>query len=63
MRMDALKRQRRAVFGEHEELPKEVKEAVDAINQTINEQRPGWLERLQKAQQVRLVPSGIEISH
>lgn len=53
-RMDAL-RGGRAPSGQHQEqeLPKEVKEVVDAINVAINEARPGWLERLQKVQQIR----------
>jgi len=54
MRMNALRGGRAApgVHREQKELPKEVKEIVDTINVAINEARPGWLERLQKAQQV-----------
>ncbi|KAG5642636.1 hypothetical protein DXG03_002474 [Asterophora parasitica] len=52
-RMEALREQRRAAFGgDQKELPKEVTEMVDAINVAINEARPGWLERVQKAKQV-----------
>lgn len=50
MRMDALREQRKSPYGEQKELPREVKEMVDSINIAINEARPGWLERLQKAQ-------------
>lgn len=55
MRMNALRGGRAApgVHREQKELPKEVKEIVDTINVAINEARPGWLERLQKAQQIR----------
>ncbi|KAF5373228.1 hypothetical protein D9615_007492 [Tricholomella constricta] len=54
MRMEALREQRRAAYGgDQKEVPKEVKEMVDAINLAINEARPGWLERLRKAQQMK----------
>ncbi|KAF8075026.1 DnaJ-domain-containing protein [Lyophyllum atratum] len=55
MRMDAL-RERRGATGrrrEQKEVPEEVKVIVDAINVAINEARPGWLDRVQKAQQLK----------
>ncbi|KAG6810199.1 hypothetical protein H0H92_012934 [Tricholoma furcatifolium] len=35
-----------------EELPAEVQQIVDAINESIDKIRPGWLERVRKTQEV-----------
>ncbi|GLB41754.1 putative toxin transport [Lyophyllum shimeji] len=54
MRMEALRGGLApGIPRERKELPPEVKGMVDAINVAINEARPGWLERLQKAQQIK----------
>ncbi|KAG5338899.1 hypothetical protein C0989_005625 [Termitomyces sp. Mn162] len=37
---------------EHKVVSREVQEIVDAINAAIDEVRPGWLERLRRAQEV-----------
>ncbi|KAH0582909.1 hypothetical protein H2248_010810 [Termitomyces sp. 'cryptogamus'] len=38
---------------EHKVVSREVQEIVDAINAAIDEVRPGWLERLRRAQEIK----------